>query len=409
MPQNVDAPHQRVIARSPAENPVLMQAAIEGHVLVKNVNNALPLRSPKLLSMFGYDARAPDDLTYSLWLSQPSAYANFTLYVAGGSGSNSPAYVNSPFDALTQQAIVDGTSLLWDFYTQTPAVDPTSDVCIVFINAYAQEGSDRPDVDDEYSDTIVNNVADRCSNTVVVIHNAGIRLVDSFVEHPNVTAIIYAHLPGQDTGAALVDILYGRANPSGRLPYTVAKQASDYGALLAPDLPEGEFWLFPQSNFSEGVYIDYRAFDAQGITPRYEFGYGLSYTTFDYSDLVINAKHGAYSRYPPAAAIVQGGNPRLWDELVTVSAVVHNSGGVAGQEVAQLYLGIPNGPIRQLRGFDKVTVAPGQKVQVEFTLTRKDLSTWDVDAQQWLLQHGAYQVYVGRSSRDLPLQGHFTI
>ncbi|KAJ6029862.1 hypothetical protein N7499_012278 [Penicillium canescens] len=380
----------------------------KGHVLVKNTNNALPLRKPDLVSMFGYDAKGPDFLEVSIGYTKGTpATQNSTLYVAGGSGANSAAYVDSPIDAIQRQAYSDGSSVMWNFDSQDPDVDPTSDVCLVFANSYASEGFDRPGLSDDYSDTLITNVASKCSNTVVVIHNAGIRVVDNWIENGNITAVMFAHLPGQDTGRAVVDLLYGHANPSGRLPYTVAKQASDYGLLLHPSEPEGEYWLYPQSDFSEGQFIDYRAFDSKGIVPRFEFGYGLSYTTFKYSGLQLQKKSTPWSTYPAAAKIVEGGNPHLWDELVKVSAVVQNSGSVNGDEVAQLYVGIPNGPVRQLRGFEKVSVNSGKSAKITFSLTRRDLSTWDVTAQQWALQKGQYKVWVGRSSRNLPLESTF--
>ncbi|OOQ86323.1 putative beta-glucosidase M [Penicillium brasilianum] len=410
IPSSASAAHQAVIATSQEAKPVLLQAAVESHVLVKNTNNALPLKSPKLISVFGYDAYGPMtlDLTTSLNFVTTKArsdlYQNGTLYVGGGSGANTPAYVDAPVDAIQRRAYQDGSSVLWDFTSENPSVDYTSDVCLVLINAYATEGLDRQALSDSHSDNIVTNVANNCSNTIVVVHNAGIRTVESWVNHTNVTGIIFAHLPGQDTGRALVEILYGESNPSGRLPYTVAKNASDYGSLFEPGEPEGKYRYFPQSNFSEGVYIDYRAFDKQGIEPQYAFGYGLSYTTFDYSKLKVSKKSASASPYPPKASIVPGGNPRLFDKLVTVTATVKNTGSVDGQEVAQLYIGIPNGPVRQLRGFDKVFIKSSKSTTVTFSLTRRDLSTWDTDAQDWLLQRGTYKIYVGRNSRDLPLE-----
>lgn len=412
MPENPNAEHQRIIGTSPESKDILLQSAIEGHVLVKNTKQALPLRKPRLLSVFGYDAKGPDVLEYfkiSMPLPGLPTQRNSTLWVGGGSGTNSPAYVDAPINALQRQAQEDGSTLLWDFDSVDPSINPTSDACLVFINSYATESVDREGLTDEYSDTLVTNVAKKCNNTVVVMHNAGIRLVDAWVDNENVTAVLFAHLPGQDTGRAIVDLLYGRANPSGRLPYTVAHKAEDYGSNLHPSSPEGKYWLFPQSNFTEGVLIDYRAFDAHNITPRYEFGYGLSYTTFDYSGLQVHRSNASTVAYPPSAAIEQGGNPRLWDEILTISAQVANTGSLDGDEVAQLYLGIPNGPIRQLRGFDKVRIVAGEMVPVAFPLTRRDLSVWDVTAQQWHLQEGEYKVYVGRSSRDLPLTGTFRI
>ncbi|KAH2280412.1 hypothetical protein KXW96_004761 [Aspergillus fumigatus] len=410
MPSDMYAPHQRVIGRDASSKQTLLRGAIEGHVLVKNNHSALPLKSPQLLSVFGYDAKGPNALKQNFnWLSySPAIQENHTLWVGGGSGANNAAYIDAPIDAIQRQAYEDGTSVLYDISSEDPEVDPTTDACLVFINSYATEGWDRPGLADNSSDTLVKNVARKCANTIVTIHNAGIRVVGEWIDHENVTAVIFAHLPGQDSGRALVELLYGRANPSGKLPYTVAKKAEDYGSLLHPSLPETPYGLFPQSDFDEGVYIDYRAFDRANITAQFEFGFGLSYTSFDYSGLQIsNPKQSP--QYPPSAAIQQGGNPHLWDNIVTVSAEIKNTGRVAGAEVAQLYIGIPNGPVRQLRGFEKVDVSAGETTQVQFALNRRDLSTWDVEAQQWSLQRGTYRVYVGRSSRDLPLTGSFTL
>lgn len=336
---------------------------------------------------------------------------NGTLISGGGSGAVSQSFTSSPYDALVAQAYEDSTDLYWDFENGNPLVNPTSNACLVFGNVWATEGYDRPSVRDDYTDGLINHVADQCANTIVVFHNAGIRLVDQFADHPNVTAIIFAHLPGQDSGRALVNLLYGKENPSGRIPYTVAKNETDYDNFLKPDIVlDGMFQHFPQSNFTEGVYIDYRHFDLKNITPRYEFGFGLSYTTFDYGNLQVSQVNGSTDPYP-TGAVALGGQVDLWDELVTVTAEVTNSGGADGKEVAQLYLGIPGEdvPVRQLRGFEKPTIAAGETATVTFTLTRRDLSVWDVAAQKWLLQAGEYTVEVGRSSRDLPLKGTFSI
>jgi beta-glucosidase len=225
-----------VDARDPASKSTLLQGAVEGIVLVKNTNNILPLKAPKVLSLFGYDGPAPRvgaaSLTgYYIWglgyssvnvtieeynarflsgnvdpANVPNAAYAGTLITGGGSGSNSPAYISSPFEAFSQQAWIDGTWVNWDFVGQDPSPDVNADACIVFINAWAAEGYDRTSLTDEYSDTLVANVASQCPNTIVVIHNAGIRIVDAFYDHPNVTAILYAHLPGQDSGRALVEV-----------------------------------------------------------------------------------------------------------------------------------------------------------------------------------------------------------
>jgi beta-glucosidase len=108
----------------------------------------------------------------------PNIAINGTLYTGGGSGATTPAYIDAPYDAFFRQAREDGTLLLWDFYNQEPLVNEASDACIVFINAAASEGWDRPSLNDAYSDKLVESVASQCTNTHVVIHNAGIRVVD---------------------------------------------------------------------------------------------------------------------------------------------------------------------------------------------------------------------------------------
>lgn len=405
--RTISTPHQRVIGLNHDSSNTILNGAIEGHVLVKNSNNALPLKSPQLISIYGYDATVPP--WASQYGNQPSSqysaiFPNGTMYTAGGSGKNSPAYVLSPFDAISERAYQSGGSVYWDFENSDPLVDPTSDACIVFINAYASEGYDRPALRDDYSDGLVLNVAANCSNTIVVIHNAGTRLVDTFQAHPNVTGIIYGHLPGQDTGRALAMILYGDVSPSGRLPYTVAKNESDYGHLLNASQPEGEFTLFPQSNFTEGQFIDYRYFDKNHITPRYEFGYGLSYAEFSYSNLKVQLK-GSPSPYPAKAQIQPGGNPHLFDVVATASVQITNTGSMDSLDVPQLYVGLPgsNQPIKQLRAFEKVKVAKRQSLTVNFSLRRKDLSVWDANAQEWMIPSGTHNIWVGASSRNLPL------
>ncbi|KAJ5128042.1 hypothetical protein N7448_008821 [Penicillium atrosanguineum] len=429
---NISMPHDIVNALTADAKPVLFDGAVEGHVLVKNLDNALPLQSPRLISVFGYDAVAPPQyipnskLFRDPWeiglepavfqlaaaaeiasiIDEPYDYQvafNGTLPVGGGSGASAGPYLSAPLDALQQRAYEDSSAVMWDT-SSSPSmlgVMQASDACLVFINAFATEGVDRSGANDDYSDELVKKVASTCANTIVVIHNAGLRFVEQFVDNPNVTAIVFAHLPGQDSGRAIVSLLYGDSNFSGKLPYTVGKNESDYPAFFH-DYAVKPYKLFPQSDFTEGMLIDYRHFDAYGITPRYEFGFGLSYTTFAFSDLKISPVKYGIAAYP-SGAVEQGGAVDLWDSVATVTATVKNSGSKAGAEVAQLYVGIPGGPVKQLRGFDKVHIAAGKSTKVAFHLTRRDLSSWNVITQKWELQSGSYKIYVGSSSRDLPL------
>lgn len=429
MPADLSKPHTKVVAWNASFKDTVYRGALEGHVLVKN-EGILPLKSPQLISIFGYSAKSPDSYNYGIkgWtfgqfpqftsdfnediegvMTNTSVALNGTIISGGGSGANTPPYISSPFDALAQRAQEDGTALAWDFHDTNPLVDPTSDACIVDVNVFATESADRPDLRDDYTDDIILNVAANCSNTIVVFQNAGVRLVDQFIDHPNVTALIFAHVPGQESGRALVSLLYGDENFSGKLPYSIPKNETDYAGLQNATKPDGIYALFPQANFDEGVYIDYRAFDAKNITPRYEFGFGLSYTTFGFSDLTAAVTANASTQAYPTGPIVVGGQEDLWDVVATVTATVTNTGDVAGAEVAQLYVGIPGGPVRQLRGFEKPVLDAGASATVSFPLTRRDLSTWDVVAQKWMLQKGEYPLYVGSSSRDLPLTGTLTI
>lgn len=312
-----------------------------------------------------------------------------------------PDKEHQPLSAIQQRAAVDGTWVNWDLASPDPDVNGASSACLVFINAIATEGWDRDGLRDDPSDALVLRVAAKCASTVVVVHAAGVRLVDRWIEHPNVTAAVLAHLPGQDSGAALVRLLYGEANFSGRLPYTLARNESDY-SVYAPCGRGPANTTSPQCDFAEGVYLDYRAFDARNITPRYEFGFGLSYTTFRYSALVLAPGAGLRASASDGAA-------DLWDPLARVEATITNSGAVAGEEVAQLYLGIPDSPPRQLRGFEKVPLRPGESATVRFELTRRDLSVWDVVGQRWVVQSGMYPVYVGASSRDIRLTGTLVV
>ncbi|OAA68845.1 Glycoside hydrolase, family 3 [Cordyceps fumosorosea ARSEF 2679] len=419
--KNLTEPHELVDARSPASAPTILEGAEAGHVLVKNTNNALPFKGKmKMLSVFGYDAALPatknTDVLFQLgYYSSPEmaqavlgteAYfdqaARLGTIISGGrAAATAPPYILDPLHALQERAARDGTWVNWDTASGAPQVNPASDACLVFVNAMATEGWDRDGLRDDFSDGLVLHVAARCANTIVVVHAAGVRLVDSWIDHPNVTAAVLAHLPGQDSGRALVRLLHGEAGFSGRLPYTLARNESDYPVYQ----PCGRRanGTDPQCDFDEGQYLDYRAFDARNVTPRFEFGFGLTYTTFAYSALSVSA-HSVHR-----GVIGEAGLDELFEVVAQVAVSVENTGAVAGHEVAQLYLGIPGAPPRQLRGFEKMRLEPGEAGRVTFELTRRDFSQWDVVQQRWALQPGDYKIYVGASSRDIRLTGNIVV
>lgn len=163
--------------------------------------------------------------------------------------------------------------------------------------------------------------------------------------------------------------------------------------------------------FTEGNYIDYKYFDSYNVTPRFEFGFGLSYTTFSYSDMTVTQTAALNSTYATGTLSV-GGREDLWDDIVNVTALISNTGSIDGHEVAQLYVSFPAAaaqPVRQLRGFERVLVGAGDDEAVSFALRRRDLSYWDVAAQEWAVAPGTYNFTVGASSRDLRLSATLDI
>jgi beta-glucosidase len=394
--------------------------------LLKNTNGTLPLKTPKNIGVFGNDAADFTKGQYSLVIGGTDLlngdYDIGTLAVGGGSGTGRLPYVVSPQEALksrgrsyggTVQYITDNQYIVDGGLAALAPIPP--EVCIIFLKSWASEGNDRTTLIAEWNSTaVVDRTAAICNNTVVVLHGAAPNTMP-WRNNPNVTTILAAHMPGQESGNSIVDILWGDVDPSGRLPYTIANDETDYNKNLinSTDLmntSDSNAW---QADFVEGNLIDYKEFDALNTSVAFEFGFGLSYTTFNVSNLQIEVSISNASRTPnPAAPIQPGGNVELWATLATVSVTVTNTGSVAGATVPQLYLSYPeeaNAPIRSLRGFEKATLSAGTSGMLHFPLTRRDLSYWDTMAQAWTLPTGNIGISVGFSSRNLPLQGNLTI
>lgn len=317
------------------------------------------------------------------------------------------------YGALVQY-ITDNVAITGDGLDQ---LSPTPlDVCIVFLKSWASEAFDRTTLIAEWNSTaVVEAVASKCANTIVILHGASPNVLP-WKDNANVTAILAAHLPGQETGNSIVDVLWGDVNPSGRLPYTIANNETDYDLKIvnSTELLESTNPSVWQDDFKEGNLIDYKEFDAANKSVAYEFGFGLSYTTFELSDLQINSTVSKPSRVPSSSAkIIPGGNEELWQTLVTVYATIKNTGAVDGAAVPQLYVSFPaeagDKTVRTLRGFDKVMLAPGEVATVSFPLMRRDISYWDVSGQVWRLPSNSIGVDVGFSSRDLKLNGELTV
>ncbi|KAF2686783.1 glycoside hydrolase family 3 protein [Lentithecium fluviatile CBS 122367] len=406
---------------------IIREVGAAGTVLLKNVNNTLPLKEPQNIGVFGNDAADYTVGQYSLNIASGIAAGNYdigTLAVGGGSGTGRFTYIVSPLDAIKARGHSYGA--LVQYITDNSVISngglaglapSPPDVCMVFLKSWASEGDDRSSLIAEWNSTVVvENTAAVCPNTIVVLHGAAPNVLP-WKDNANVTAILVAHMPGQESGNSLVDILWGNVNPSGKLPYTIANQESDYGRNLlnSTELLEStdpDAW---QDDFTEGNLIDYKELDDQNKSVAYEFGFGLSYTTFELSNFQFEATMSNASRVPSASAQVQpGGNVELWEVIATVSATVSNTGTVSGAAIPQLYVAFPAEAgeglmVRSLRGFEKVTVAPNATATVQFPLARRDLSYWDVSTQAWTLPSSAISAFVGFSSRDLKLNGQINI
>ncbi|PFH45155.1 hypothetical protein AMATHDRAFT_9877 [Amanita thiersii Skay4041] len=222
-----------------------------------------------------------------------------------------------------------------------------------------------------------------CDNAIVVIHSIGPFNIPWNV-HPNITAIVYAGAPGEKTGLSLVDVISGQYNPRGRLPFSIANDEKDSGTSIVY-LSLG----FPTLVYSEKLSLDYCYMDANDITPRFEFGFGLSYTSFEYSDLSITM-----SCDPSSAA--------------SVAFTIKNTGNFDGTEIPQLYLTYPANagePKKMLRDFDEVDIPKGQSKRVMLNLSLRGLSIWDTASQKWARPSGIFTVLVGASSKDIRLSG----
>ena len=252
---------------------------------------------------------------------------------------------------------------------------------------------------------LISAVAAANPHTVVVV-DAGAPVVMPWISQ--VASVVDAWYPGESNGTALAAVLYGQVDPAGHLPVTFPVDLSQVPASSPSQFPG----TGGQVQYSEGIDVGYRYYDAGNETPLFPFGYGLSYTSFSYSHLTVTP--GQVQNASSNPGTTSCGCNGQGSRQVTVSATVTNTGKVAGSDVAQLYLGDPAAagePPRQLKGFRKITLRPGQSTTVRFTLTGNDLSYWNDTANGWVLPDGQYQVYVGDSSAaaDLPLHGAFTV
>ena len=275
-----------------------------------------------------------------------------------------------------------------DLISQAADLAAKSDVAIVYANDFESEGSDLDNIDlPGDQNALINAVADANPNTVVVL-NTGSAVTMPWLD--KVKAVFEAWYPGQESGNAIAALLFGDANPSGKLPVTFPRSLDQVPAST----PAQWTGVNGKVQYSEGLGVGYRWYDTENLTPLFPFGYGLSYTTFRYSNLHLSA-------------------PTLAEHgRINATADVTNTGSRSGADVAQLYLSDPAStgePAQQLKGFAKVSLQPGQTRQVSFPVTAQDASYSHAAAHGWTLAAGTYTVRVGDSSRSLPLSGTFQV
>ncbi|EGE07819.1 glycosyl hydrolase [Trichophyton equinum CBS 127.97] len=375
--------------------------------LVKNKDNLLPLKTSASIAIFGEDAGTnPNGINFCA----DKGCNKGVLTMGWGSGTSRLPYLSTPEEAIKNRSET-ARSYITNKFPSNIKVKP-EDVAIVFVNSDSGENYitvERNPGDRSYAglelwyggDELIQEAAKKFSSVVVVVHTVGPTLLEKWVDLPAVKSVLIAHLPGQEAGNAVTDILFGDVSPSGHLPYTIPKSESDYSpssSLL--NQPFGQI----QDNFVDGLYVDYRHFQKEGKSVRYPFGYGLSYTTFGfdgatitagtrlseyppprmpkgmtpiYTDKIPDGSEVAWPRnfhriwrylypylnnpasvkadskfiYPegyqttpqpdPRAGGSQGGNPALWDIVFTVAIKIKNTGRVPGRAVAQVYVELP--------------------------------------------------------------------
>jgi len=282
--------------------------------------------------------------------------------------------------AVAQLDISEPTAELDDAVAAASKAD-VAIVCVGESDLLEGEGMDRSDAGlPAGQDELISAVAAANPNTIVMIQAGSPVLMDDWAG--KVKAILMEWYPGQEGGHAAADILLGIVNPSGKTPVTFVKKWEDspaYGNYPGKD---------GRVNYEEGIFVGYRYFDTKAVEPLFPFGYGLSYTTFEYSGMEV------------AARDIGGKAP-----IVTVSLAVKNTGKRAGTEIVQLYVREDKPalarPMQELKGFARVELAPGESKRVSFTLDRESFAFYDEGIHDWRINPGSFTIAVGASSRDI--------
>ncbi len=383
-----DHPHAATgIVDTPEQRAVALQGATEGIVLLKNAGSLLPLDTTKI---------------HSIAVIGPNAAV---VRAGGGSSMVRPKSVIAPLEAIRARA---GSSVQVSFELgvgmegEDPAHDTSdarakdlaqavdaashADVAVVVVGRYNKlesEGHDVATMDlPAGQDDLIQAVEKANPHTIVVMNTGDPVTMTKWID--STPALLDMWYGGEEGGHALARVLFGDANPSGKLPVTLPKRYEDSPA--AANYPGSNLVV----NYAEGIYVGYRYYDTKKVEPQFPFGYGLSYTTFAYSDLKVTPRKAA------------------GDQPVQVSFKVRNTGSRAGAEVVQLYVHDGHAkidrPEHELKGFSRIELKPGETKTVQLTLDRAALSYWNPETKGWQADPGAYEVQIGASSRDIRLR-----
>jgi beta-glucosidase len=347
------------------------QLAEEGTVLLKNSGSVLPLTSAdKSIAVIGADAS-----------TSPQT-------VGGGSAGVNSSGTVTPLQGI-QAAAPSGTTVTFNngsSDTSAASAAAAASVAVVFANLNESEGSDLTSIDlGTTQDNLITSVAAANPNTIVVL-NTGSAVTMPWLS--SVKGVLEAWYPGQEDGTAIASVLYGNSNPSGHLTVSFPTSLSQVPASTTAEWPGTGGTV----QYSEGIDVGYRWYDSKALTPLFPFGYGLSYTTFSFSNLQVGA-------------LTAGGT-------ATVTATVTNTGSRAGADVAQLYVTDPAAsgqPPLALEGFQRVNLAAGASATVTFPLTQQNLQYWNSSSNAWATSTGNYTLSVGDSSASLPLTGTLAV
>jgi len=362
---------------------VAEQVAEQGSVLLRNKNHLLPLRTEKVRSILLVGGHADVGVLSGGGSAQVDSPGGNAVPWSGPENRAIVYFPSSPLEALRQQlAGVDVRYINGENVEQSAEAAKHADVAIVFGVQPAREDTDLVDLSlPGNQNELIQAVASANARTIVVLENGGPVKMPWIGQVSSVLEIWY---PGISGGEALANLLLGKVNPSGKLPVTFPV---DEQQLPRPELkPLTE--KAPIVQYSEGLQVGYKWYDATGKVPLFPFGYGLSYTKFSYSQL-------------SAAA-----------DPLAVSFTVKNTGAVAGAEISEVYASLPveaNEPPKRLVGWTKTELGPGESKLVEVKLDPFYLSVFDVTGDKWVTVAGTYRLQVGGSSAELPLSASIVL